>query len=555
MRMFLAALAVTALAGCSTMKQQQDTAFSDANAAVDGAFTSIRNGGPVGDGPVRVLNNETYVPSAVTPAVADKLLPVSCSIRYAPKGGASWDSFAREVTNLCNVPVRITSDAYAAIRGEAGAAQVGASGAPALPALPESPGMGMPAAVSSGFSSMGFGTPRSDKIEIDYKGDLKGLLDAATARFGLSWRYRGGAVVVYHLDTRIYKLFNIPSATKMESVTTTGSNVASGSQQGGASGGGGSGGSMSGGSATSMASSTTTISTDAQKDIQDTIKNMLTPSVGRMTFAPSTGTLVVTDTPENLDAIEAYVSNENKFRTTLVLLNVELISMTVSDSNQVGINWNAIYQSLSREYGIGLVSSFSTDSDAISGSINILEGSSRFSGSQLIVNALAKQGNILTRRNPSTSTLNMKPVAVQIANQEYYVDQVTSNQTADVGTSTSASQSSVTAGFNMNMIPYVLPDNQTILLQLTLNISDLLAIQSKEIGDITLESPRLNYQVLNQEVRMQSGETLVLAGLESVSMTSDKSGTGSPRFWLFGGGHSASKKREVLVALITPIVR
>ncbi|MBV6867859.1 PilN family type IVB pilus formation outer membrane protein [Xanthomonas euvesicatoria] len=563
MRLFLAALAVTALVGCSTVSKQVADEATDTTVMIDAALAKARSGNAKNDGTVRILDDQMFVPGAAMQLTPEKTLPGACNIRYAPKGGATFAEFAREVTSICNIPVRITADAYTAIRGgqqQGQQMQAGTAAPPAAGGLPDGipvpPGVALPAPISGAVNGAAYSTPINDRIYIDYKGDLHGLFDAVTSRFGLSWRYRSGAVTLYYLDTRFYKLFTIPSTTRTESVTTTGSNISSGAQQSGSSGGGGGGGgAQSGGSAVSTASTTTRIDTDAPKDIEVTIKTMLTPGVGRMTYSPSTGTLVVTDTPENLESIESYVSQENKFRTTSVMLNIELVSMTVSNSSQIGINWNAIYQNLAKNYGIGVASSFATATDAISGSINILEGNSRFSGSELIVNALAKQGNIISRRNPSTSTLNMKPVAVQLANQEFYVDQVTSNQTADVGTSTSASQSSVTAGFNLNMIPYVLPDNETILLQLSMNISDLLAIQSKEIGDITLESPRLNYQVLSQEVRIRSGETLVLAGLESVSMTSDKSGAGSPRFWLFGGGSSTSKRREVLVALITPIVR
>ncbi|MBB3923919.1 PilN family type IVB pilus formation outer membrane protein [Xanthomonas arboricola] len=561
MRLFFAALAVTALAGCSTVSKQVAQDTTDATDMVDAALAEARSGNAKGDRTVRVLDDQMFVPGAAMQLKPDKTLPGACNIRYAPKGGATFAEFAREVTSICNIPVRITNDAYTAIRGGQQQAQQLAGNVPmpavsAMPnGIPALPGIGgLPAPTSGAVYGAAYAAPVNDRIYIDYKGDLHGLFDAVTSRFGLSWRYRGGAVTLYYLDTRFYKLFTIPSAAKQESTITTGTNISSGAQQSGMSGGSG-GGSQTGGTAVSSQSTTTTITTDAPKDIEVTIKNMLTPSVGRMTFSPSTGTLVVTDTPESLDAIENYVAQENKFRTTSVMLNVELVTMTVSRSSQIGVNWNAIYRNIAKEYGIGLSSSVAATTDAISGSINILEGDSRFSGSELIVNALATQGDIISRRTPSTSTLNMKPVSVQLANQEFYIDNISNTQTANIGTTQSVTQSSVTAGFNMDMLPYVLPDNETILLHLSLNISDLLSIRREDVGDLQLGSPRLNYQVLSQEVRIRTGETLVLAGLESVSMTSDKSGAGSPRFWLFGGGSSSSKKREVLVALITPIVR
>src|SRR3546814_3811594 len=87
---------------------------------------------------------------------------------------------------------------------------------------------------------------------------------------------------------------------------------------------------------------------------------MLTPGVGLSSISPSTGTITVTDRPEVIELIASYLEDENKRITRQVLLNVKVLSVTVSDSDSVGINWNMVYNSLDK-FGIGLSTAFTGD--------------------------------------------------------------------------------------------------------------------------------------------------------------------------------------------------
>ncbi len=229
------------------------------------------------------------------------------------------------------------------------------------------------------------------------------------------------------------------------------------------------------------------------------------------------------------------------------------MTVKLSNSSELGVDWDLAYKNIANSYGIGLVSSFATSSEAVAGSINILDGNSRFSGSKAVIKALQQQGEIVNKRTPSTSTLNMKPVSVQLGTQTGYIQQSTSTVTSDVGVTSSLTPGQVTAGFNMTLVPFIQPDNKTVLLSLAINITDLIALEN--VGNTDVQTPNLSKQILNQEVRIQSGQTLVLSGLDTVSLQDTRSGAGSPRLWIFGGGKKTSRDREVLIALVTPIVK
>lgn len=549
MRLFLTAFVATALlAGCTPAKNIKQNAadIRENTGMADAALIAIRSGKPsVEPGGIRILDDQTYIASKATVLDRQQTLPTRCNITFAPASSVTLLEFGQTVTKVCGVQVRVTPDALAATYG-GGGMPTSAAGAAAPGGVGWPAGVSLPAPIGDGPGVMtSIPTQQSpNRIDIRYSGELTGLLNAVTARLGLSWRYRDGVISVFQLDTRFFKVYSIPTATSMDSVVASGASTAAGVQGGG------------GGSGSSSSSQTTNVSlrTNSTDDLTKTVASMLTPGVGRMATSPSSGTVTVTDTPESLDRIGNYIDDLNVFATKQVLLNVKILSVTMNDSDEFGINWNVIYQSLADQYGIGLVSSFANSGDAISGAVSILEGSSRFSGSQLVVNALSKQGKVSVLTQPSVTTLNMEPVPVQIAKQTSYLAQSTTTLTADVGATTSLTPGTVTTGFNMNLLPYILPDSQTILLQYSLNLSSLNSIRRVESGDNAIEIPEVDNRILSQKVRIRSGETLVLSGFEQSTKGNDRSGVGNPRFWLFGGGVGATDKREVLVVLITPIV-
>ncbi|MGF6464260.1 type IVB pilus formation R64 PilN family outer membrane protein [Stenotrophomonas sp. PvP086] len=566
MRPLLIALAITMVAGCaSTQSRSALQEIKEARSQVDDALAALRQGNQERDSSnIRVVEDEMFAPPEPMLLNADKELPGGCEITYAPRFGMSIKAFGQYVTRTCGIPVLVTQDAMTATAGGGTHSQAGAA-LPAGPApsptsafasagIPLPAGISLPAPVTGGAPLQLSGGMGGDLVDVSYKGQLSGLLDAATARLGLSWRYRSGRITIFFTETRFYKVYALPKAQTIKSTTSSGSTMTAGVSTTGI--GGGSTTSTGAGSDASTSSITTAdeISIDPSKDVREAVQSLLTPGIGRMSFAPSTGTITVTDTPDRLQIVEDWVASENNFRTKFVLLNVELITVKLNNSNELGVDWNLAYKSIANQYGLGLVSSYNAASNAIAGSINVLEGSSRFSGSEAVIKALAQQGEIVNKRTPSTSTLNMKSVSVQLGTQTGYIQQASSTQTTDVGVTQSLTPGQVTAGFNMTLVPYIQPDNKTVLLSLAINMTDLIGLEKVD-EKTPVQTPNLAKQIVNQEVKLKSGQTLVLSGLDTVTLQDTRSGVGRPWFFLFGGGKKTSREREVLVALVTPIVK
>ena len=377
----------------------------------------------------------------------------------------------------------------------------------------------------------------------------------ATQRLGISWKYIDGAISFFYLDTRVFNFATMALNTDFSSIVQSGMTTTAGTS-GGTSAGGSSGGVS--GTSGSQQSATVSMKTSKWDDVNKAITSMLTPNVGRLSISPSSGTITVTDTYEVLGRVERFLDGENKALTKQVLFNVKVLAVTIRDTDGLGIDWNLVYNSLSGKYGFSLKNVTQQDASAISATASVLStatgNAAQFAGTSAVISALAQQGRVSTLRSPSVTTLNMHSVPIQIGSQVSYVASAQTTSTPQVGSTTSLTPGTVTTGFNMILLPYVLPDNM-MLIQSSINISALNRIRSVTSAGTTIEVPEVNNQIFSQTARLRPGETLILSGFEQMSEQSDKTGVGTPNNILLGGSVRSNNVRDVIVVLITPIIQ
>ena len=109
----------------------------------------------------------------------------------------------------------------------------------------------------------------------------------------------------------------------------------------------------------------------------------------------------------------------------------------------------------------------------------------------------------------------------------------------------------VSAGFNMSILPHVLA-NGTVLLQFSTDISALNNIREVQSGTSKIETPEIDTRNFLQRVAMKSNETLIISGFEQTDDNLDRRGPGSARNVALGGGVKAASAKESIVILITP---
>ncbi|WP_235424036.1 PilN family type IVB pilus formation outer membrane protein [Citrobacter koseri] len=470
-------------------------------------------------------------------AVSVAAIP-ACSLSLAIPGTTDLKRISQQITRACGVPVSIAMTAS----GSTGSGVTQKMNGVIPP--PTDNGMVPLSAIDSKTTSVPGVTASPLTLNgVHWQGQLSGFVNELDSRLGISSRFENGRIVFFDTETRTFQITLLNAAIDTESKMNSGTTSSMGNNGGDASS------SVAGDNSTSQTASMNTKS-DLYGDIKSAVGTMLSPK-GRFFLSASTGSLTVTDTPTVLDQVGQYIDAQNAKLNKQVLLKVQVLSIEQSNSDEIGLDWNLVYKSM---VGAGLTSSYQNADNATSAGVNILDGN--FTGSSLFLKALSTQGKVSIVTTQMSTTTNLVPVPVQVVEQTGYLAENQTTATANVGTQSSMTAASVTTGFNMTLLPYIMPDDAHIQLQIAMNLSDppvIRAINSKD-GTDELEIPNVKSKSMTQRINLRTGQTLVMSGTTQNDDETDNQGTLSPFNILFGGGAKGSKNHSLLVVLVTPVL-
>ena len=199
---------------------------------------------------------------------------------------------------------------------------------------------------------------------------LPRLLDMAANRLGVHWKYEAGTIVFFRTDTRV---FNVRALTLKASAAASLGRAA-------------------GGSAGAFESTSSTRIESGGSDALGAVKAKLEPFLTRagtlVANGDASGLIVVTDTPEALDRVAAFLERENKALTRRVRLMFEEIELVARNQTEQGIDWNLIYRRTRDAARAG--SPTSLVSDAAGPGLGLSIAGGRWDGSAVVLKALSE---------------------------------------------------------------------------------------------------------------------------------------------------------------------
>lgn len=572
------------LVGCSHIESQQKV-----DAAVVAGNETVSANRPMPDTPTRpaaaVRSKGVWLGVQVSELMPDAALPAAFNTKVTMifPGRVNITTVAERITNVTGVPVRVKPDVFlpasllqpkgagmagqmqAALPAQGGVAGMlpGAVGAGGLPALP-------PAGAAAGtLGSLAATRTMSDfaqEMEVNYTGKLSSFLDMLSAKFGVNWIYRDGAIQMYRLVTKTLVLKENPGERSSQTDigktggVTTGASAASGSASSGASSG----------TFNAAMSVRTQAGYSAWKNIKDAIDTVMT-QVGRVSISESTGTIVITDTKEVVERVTALVNHENAILTKQVAVRVDVVRVMMSDKDEFGIDWSLVYSKLSNltpqwtvktaspatltsasvgTVGISIVAPVSSDSSL----------TSRTSGSDALFRALGTVTRNVDRTSNTVVAKNRQPVPLAITNQLTYLAQTTPG-TATAGAAGAAIPGLVpgvvTTGYLLNLLPTVL-DNDAVMLQFSLDLSRLDRLDAATTGSGAtlqqIQTPAVSGSQFQQQIGLRAGETLVISSFESNKGSYDRQTLGRNSPVGLGGSFTGGTGREAVVIMLTPMI-
>lgn len=489
-------------------------------------------------------NNEKFEPSVVRyldyPVFASrKAIPVEedlpaillRDVAFADAEALSIQEIARSLQIKTGIPVRVQPDALVPMRF------IGTAGVK-TDAATKLQGVGG----AGGLSEKDF-----DRTRVQYQGPIAGLLDLIAANFNLFWEYDGRAVVVGRYQTEIYHLNAVGG--KIDSSISVG----------------GSGAEESGGGDQSLKS-------DYKVSLWDSVaaalESMLSTG-GSITTSPATSTIIVTDTPDVQRRIAEYIDNENTNLIRQVQIGVKVLSITRKEGSEYGVNLSGVFNN----GDIG--ASFKTP--GVNGLLSSLTGqvikpTNDFNGSAGVIAALQSVGDIQVSRDTSVVTLSNQPAQVRLVSERSYLAEVSSVITSGSDAiSNELRPDTVSTGVTLQVRPRTLPDDDQIVMQIGLDFSTLVGLETVSSGSITtnlngssgsntgqqqqsssIQVPNIDRRAFMNTVRLRSGEVLMLSGFEGGIDSRDKTGTGHADNFIAGGSRKASSERTRIVVLLEP---
>ena len=394
------------------------------------------------------------------------------------------------------------------------------------------------------------------------------IFDVLISAKGLDYDYDNKVLTISGLKTRTFKIDYVN--TERSGVSNTDISLTGDSTGADASGGtndSGKGGSLSTG-ATIKSSDNFSFWKNMEAEITSILnateeKSKVKPIINR-----EAGLITVTGTSEQINRVSAYIHEMMKRLHRQVLIDVKMLSVTLDNSRQTGVNWGELYklQNMQMAYEIlntnnlkkltdDKIEEFGDGNPSAHPTFIRLSGNT---GITDVVKFLKTQGDVTAISNPKVVTLNNQPAVFSSGDQLYYKLSSSSRQTGNnAATETFNNEvvKSVFAGVLLDITPEITDDNE-IILKINPSISSVKSRVKTDDNGVRRLPPDLMKKQISSVVKLRDGEKVILGGL-----ISSKKGLETTKVPILGNipllGYAFQQKkvseiREELIVIITP---
>lgn len=236
------------------------------------------------------------------------------------------------------------------------------------------------------------------------------------------------------------------------------------------------------------------------------------------------GLITVTATEKQMKRLEKYLEKLQKKVKLQVLIDVQLLTVTMSDGRSTGIDWKQLYAlqnvKLSVDY-VGKSNVTEWADDAITEVGNQAKNAASLvtikAGGSLneVIKFLQTQGDVNSISNPKVLTLNNQPALITVGTEYFYKIKESTNQQGTGGGVAATTQNervqSVFAGVLLDITPEI-SDKDTITLKINPSLSETRTAMKRDSSTRTMP-PDLNRRQLSSVVTVKDGNRIILGGL------------------------------------------
>ncbi|MBE0513780.1 pilus (MSHA type) biogenesis protein MshL [Sulfurimonas sp.] len=241
------------------------------------------------------------------------------------------------------------------------------------------------------------------------------------------------------------------------------------------------------------------------------------------------GIITVTATIKQMERFESYLKKLQDKVQLQVLIDVQLLSVTLSDGKTTGVDWSQLYKLQDIDLSIDKLFHKNVSEFEDNKITTAIAGGGAAENSHLIkisasgnlnevIKFLKTQGDVTSISNPKVLTLNNQAALITAGTEYFYkiISTETLSGTTSGTQSTSEDLQSVFAGVLLDITPEISDDNM-ITLKINPSLSETASdISLVEAADRTMP-PDLRRRQLSSVVTIKDGSRIILGGLINTS--------------------------------------
>lgn len=376
------------------------------------------------------------------------------------------------------------------------------------------------------------------------KKTLPNILDAIALRLGVYWEFDhdANAISFYRTKTRTFELRGMEFSPEW----SAGVELRNGVEQN-----------------TSGINSGSNANIELSGDPEDMITAITNRVQTFMTRAGqvsygANGLMIVTDTKDSLDKIETYIEQENKIRSRRVEIKLEEITLEKTQSDQVGVDWDLIFNSSGNSTQVdvsGLNSLLEQEGNPISANIGLTGGN--LSGTSVALQALSQIGKVVDRKTTVIGGNNHQPITVGSPERQSYISKLEQTQSfSDSSAPTvTVTQEEIVSGRIITFLPSIYPDG-TINVGLKYDNTPTPVLEKQTLPDGSyVQSPFSKSDVMVRTLMTKPGQPVVVNAKTSTLDSYDQKGVDQKAPMFLGGSATTDRTERATVLVMTTMAQ
>ena len=237
------------------------------------------------------------------------------------------------------------------------------------------------------------------------------------------------------------------------------------------------------------------------KDLEAQVSKVLTTGPGEVTVDERTNKMMVMDLPEKMKRIKRMVRAFDE-QSAQVMIEAEIIELSLSDQFQRGIDWEGVFRSLN---DLDFKGAFSLGLTGNRQQVSV--GTLTRDDYNVILQLLQTYGRTHILSQPRIAAVNNQEARILVGTKEAYITQTLS--TAETSTTTAESIEFVDVGVKLNVTPTISRDG-FVTMKIRPEISSVREYLPTSLGS---RVPIVETSEAETVVKVKDGAMVMIAGL------------------------------------------